>query len=171
MMLLSWATGLALLATAPAPCAARCPCVQLPGEDWRVPRTVVPRARDEADAIFLGRVVAADTLAWGTFTWPADGTGQSRVQRYPDVVRYTFAVSRQWKGAVGSRVTVVASEFSTDCGRAFAQDGTYLVYAREYRESRGTPGALTSESCDRTLPAAEATEDVALLGRGTVPAR
>jgi hypothetical protein len=53
-----------LLVSRFSPCGS-CPCVIVPGEDIGRPATMVPRARREAQAIFVGRVVAVDTVSIG----------------------------------------------------------------------------------------------------------
>ena len=158
-------------AATPATCEARCPCTVPPGVDWHSAHAMVPRERSAADAIFLGRVIAIDTTRWRTLVWPPDGLGRSRVTRYPDVVRYTLAVSQRWKGQVARRVLVEVEAFGTTCGRTLDPDMTYLIYAGVARASDGTRAGFRIGSCSRVRRAEEIEADVRLLGRGEPPTR
>lgn len=167
LILATWLT----LAAAPTTCTAFCPCTVPYGLNWRSARVMVPRERAGAGAIFLGRVVAADTLEWGTATWPPDGTGRVRVSRYPEVVRYRFAVTRQWKGEVRPEAIMEVNMFSTSCGRAFGLDSTYLVYAGRVLAADSASTTVELNSCGRVRRQNDAYEDMRLLGRWSAPVR
>jgi hypothetical protein len=96
-------------------------------------------ARQQAAAVFVGRVVSAGNRGdWRT---------------------YEFDVDFAWKGVTARRVTVRSTEPGCGRGCSFKVGKTYIVYAQS-----GLDG-LTAHDCSRTSELATATEDLAALGR------
>jgi len=111
----------------------------------------IEAAREDASAVFEGRVVAIKPLV--TDAGPA-----------ADKQQVTFAVVRTWKGLDREeRVDIVTNSSSSLCGYTFASDTSYLVY------TEGQPGALSVSACSRTRPLADAAEDLTSLGAGATP--
>jgi len=108
------------------------------------------QALDSAEAVFVGRLIAAD-----------DASADDTVRR----IYYQFQVSRAWKGELGATVTLSSAASSAACGRGFALDDEYLIYA-----SADQSGELTDSLCSRTRTLVSADEDLALLGPGRPPA-
>ncbi len=106
-------------------------------------------ALDKADAVFVGRVVVADDA----------GAGDTFRR-----IRYQFEVSRSWKGDPGATVSLSSAADSAACGRSFALDEEYLVYA--YADQSGE---LTDSLCSRTRTLVSADEDLAVHGPGKLP--
>lgn len=78
-------------------------------------------------------------------------------------IRFSFEVTRVWKGDVGPKVDLTTHEQDSMCGRAFELGVQYIVYARA-----GEGGVLTDSLCSRTRSSKNATEDFAELGPGIV---
>jgi hypothetical protein len=112
-----------------ADAALACSCAPLPGP---------PQARDHAAAVFTGTVLG--------------------ITREDNRRLVRLRVEEAWKGARCEEVTVSTGLGDSDCGYAFQEGQTYLVYAEERR------GRLSTNLCTRTRPAAEAGEDLAALG-------
>lgn len=101
---------------------------------------------EEATAVFAGRVEALE--GWET----EDDYG----------VHVTFAVSRVWKGPASAELVANTRSLGAgDCGAPLRLGQEYLVYA--YDET------LDIWLCTRTLPLANAEEDLATLGEGHAP--
>jgi MYXO-CTERM domain-containing protein len=81
-------------------------------------------------------------------------------------MRYTFEVTRVFRGQIPMRVEVYTPSHSAACGRRFEADAEYLVYARE----RKGQGGLTDNMCSRTRLSANAAEDYSVLGGSHRPA-
>jgi hypothetical protein len=81
-----------------------------------------------------------------------------------DPVRYTFEVTRLWKGVASATVQLFSAQSSASCGYEFAQGQEYLVFA-----NLGERGLETS-LCSRTAPLADAAADLAALGPEAPPA-
>lgn len=111
----------------------------------------VEAAREDASAVFEGRVLAIKAL-------PGDaGASDGKTQ-------VTFAVVRTWKGLDREeQVDIVTNSSGALCGYTFASDTSYLVY------TEGQAGALAVNACSRTRPIADAAEDLAVLGAGATP--
>jgi hypothetical protein len=174
-----------LLATpAPSPCsvvaarlassmpgAARCDCMTPPS-----PR----EAQAQAAAVFIGVVDSisparlplhgrAETYEGRQVrfrivaAWPS-GRGPRRVAKGSLPPR--GVADAAYRPAPQDSVLVVGTGLGGgDCGFAFHQGVTYLVYAS------GLPGALLTGICQRTRPEAEASSDVAALGQPGVDRR
>lgn len=135
----AWALVLALSFALPR-AAWACECVPPPPP---------AQALSAADAVFEGRVRAVTT---GTFETSQGGALPGREVR--------LLVLRAWKGATaGDEVTLRTGMSQADCGFAFAEGSSYLVYAR-----RLPSGELSTNICSRTRASALATEDFAALG-------
>lgn len=80
-------------------------------------------------------------------------------------IRYTFEVTRVFKGDVGSEVSIVTANNSAACGRDYDVGTPYLVYASTHEQ----PDTLSDNLCSRTQPVSAATEDMQVLGRGSTP--
>jgi len=112
----------------------------------------VETAREDATAVFEGRVLSIEAVASGA----EPSMGQRSI---------TLSVVRTWKGLDREeRVTVFTNESSAACGYGFAKDTSYLVYARASEDKQ-----LNVSSCSRTKPLADATEDLTILGAGSTP--
>ncbi len=108
----------------------------------------VAEAASSARAVFEGRVVAIEA--------PKEENGDARVQ---------LAVVRAWKGLHTEETLWIETRSEpAACGYVFVADESYLVYAEG--ESND---ALRVHSCSRTQPVAEASEDLQVLGMGSVP--
>lgn len=117
--------------------AHACSCVQPKG----------PRASAaEATAVFEGR----------TFGVHREGTK----------ARFSFEVSRVFKGEIGPTVDVQSASQSSMCGRGYEAGVLYLVYARASPD-----GVLVDSMCTRTRASVSAAEDFSELGAGTPPPR
>lgn len=129
--------------TAPACETGFCSCVG--------PRNA-QSARASSDAVFTGRVVSVRDTVVGAGT--QHGPWQERL--------VTLQVDRAWKGVESSTVVVMTGMGGGDCGFPFQPGKSYLVYA-----NRGHDGALGTDICGRTAPAAYARADLAALGPAT----
>jgi hypothetical protein len=145
-------------------CLKLCPCIVPPGVDWHAARVMAPRARRQAEAIFLGTVVAADTLARDSTWVGADSSPSRRVDVAASTVRYTFSVERSWKGRVRGETSITDYYANTSCGRAYRVGDLYLVYAE--RDAKGA-GNLMTYSCSRVKPEGDLKGDLEILGTGT----
>jgi hypothetical protein len=72
-------------------------------------------------------------------------------------------VTQVWKGKRKRDVAVVVQRANTSCGHTFDLDEAYLVYADRGRRE------LEASSCTRVQRLAEATADLAVLGKGRNP--
>ena len=111
--------------------------------------------RDEATAIFLGRVVDIHFE-----DWPFDIETTAVPPEEPMTVE--FRVHNVWKGEV-SRVTRLTTARSEPCGFPFKMFEDFLVYAD------GKTDSLEVGACSRTQPAIDAAEDLETLGEGYSP--
>ena len=105
-----------------------------------------------ADLVFVGTVVRFD----GPKPWSrvnADGSISGGLGTQPPVA--TFEVAHMFRGRPARQVVVVGDGAS--CDEPFKQGETWLVYAR----SRG--GRVTTDTCTRTRPRAEAVQDLVYL--------
>jgi hypothetical protein len=126
---------LALGAALAVPRAARaCSCLPPPAP---------AAAADQAVAVFEGR----------TFGVVREGMHN----------RFTFEVTRVWKGDVGTRVEVWSHSQSATCGRGFESGTSYVVYAGS------RDGHFVDGLCSRTREISRASEDVESLGPGRTP--
>jgi hypothetical protein len=154
---MSWSLPVTLLLVSRfTPCGS-CPCIIVPGEDLSSPATMVPRARREAQAIFVGRVVAVDTVSMGQKWFPSDTAPTRRLLQWADTVSYAFHVSAVWKGKPVRKAVVIVPAAQSSCGRSFNLEESYLVYAE--------PGGVTT-SCARVLRLTDAEADLRILGKG-----
>jgi hypothetical protein len=159
-----WLMGLG----APVRCDVRCPCVVPVGVDWHSAEAMVPSARRDARAIFLGTVSAIDTIARDSLWWPDDTAQVRRPMVRARTVQYTFRVESIWKGPRRRELTVMVYDADTSCGRDYDRGVSYLVYAE--RDPRNRAGAgMSTYSCSRVLPKAESDADVRILGAGRAP--
>lgn len=125
------------------PPAHACKCVVPTLED----------AREDASALFEGRVLSIDDIAGAS---PATN-GEKKI---------TLAVVRTWKGLENEeKVEVYTNGSSAACGYPFALDVSYLLYTRTHE------GRITVSNCSRTRPIAEAGQDLAVLGAGATPVK
>lgn len=144
--------GLVLLAAllgGPCP-SARCVCAADGPDD----AGAVLSARNDADAVFLGRVVRIERIRL-----PGDADAE-----FGDWREATFEVSRSWKGGNDARTRVRTPWHAALCGFPFERGGEYLIYARVADDGR-----LRTDACTRTRTRARAGEDLlhleALVGR------
>lgn len=71
---------------------------------------------------------------------------------------YKFSVEQAYLGVAGSEVEIFTGRGSSDCGVTFQTGQRYVVYADRYKDK------LTTNTCMRTKPFNEASEDIAYLG-------
>jgi hypothetical protein len=116
-----------------------CSCIQPPA-----PRA----AAAEATAVFEGRTFGMHHEA---------GPHGNRL-------RFSFEVSRVFKGDIGAKIDVTTPASPAMCGRAFEIGVQYIVYARAIEG-----GGLADSLCSRTRSSKNATEDLAELGPGVAP--
>jgi hypothetical protein len=122
------------------PTPAHASCAEMPP-----PETAL---RDSA-AVFSGIVLSKREL-----------NDRSGVRSSDDPVEVTFRVTEAWKGVDSDRMTVRTAE---SVANRFVEGMPYMVYARK------TLTGLRIDSCTRTADLALASEDLAALGKGTVP--
>jgi hypothetical protein len=120
-----------------------------------VPRTDLQTARNNAGAIFTGKVVAVDDSPFavlGAFFISTTGAGYDRV---------LFNVTSVWKGSARSQAIV--SVLSKVCGstRHVYKDESFLVFA-----NNGATGDLKTSDA-REL--GQVAEDLGVLGEGKLP--
>lgn len=129
---------LGALWTAP-PCETFCSCVG-PADALK--------ARQGADAVFVGRVVhiRPTLVGWGV-------EGGPWMER-----RVTLRVDRAWKGVNARTVVLNTGRGGGDCGFPFRRGESYLVFAHEHEGSLGTG------ICTRTAYLTEAAVDIRDLG-------
>ncbi|MGG0644817.1 hypothetical protein ABE021_12855 [Sporosarcina gallistercoris] len=112
-----------------------CSCMELPS---------VTLAKDEADAVFLGKVTTIEDVG---------------IQR-----EVTIEVHEAWKGIDTETIRIYTGYNSGDCGLPIAIGESYLFYATD--RSEGENRFLTSTICSRTVSEANATDDLKELGLG-----
>jgi hypothetical protein len=141
-----------------------CPCVSMPGENLADPATLVPRAREEATAVFAGQVVRVDTVETMPSPFPPDTISRTSQPRVVSRLRYAFSVERVWKGQVARRVEVVAQTLMSSCGTELGLNERYLVYAA------GPLHSLAADACARVVPGARISDgELGALGPGFDP--
>lgn len=97
-------------------------------------------ALQQSDAVFEGKVLAI-----------SDDPSRHRLTA-------TLAVTRVWKGELGSRAKVTTGDMDSMCGYSFAVGTSYVVYAS------GERTGLSTELCTRTKLSFAAKDDLAALG-------
>jgi len=130
-----------LFGSGPAPAHA-CSCAEAPAPEI---------ALRESDAVFSGIVLSVRETRNGV------------VRSSADPVEVTFRVTEVWKGIGTDKVTVRTAASTASCGFGFVEGMPYIVYARE------TNLGLSTGLCTRTADLALAADDLAALGKGTVP--
>jgi hypothetical protein len=78
-------------------------------------------------------------------------------------VKQTFEVTRRWKGEIPARIEVFTAEHDSSCGKSYAAEQRYVVYAA----SEG--GRLWDSSCSRSRVVGSASDDLTALGPGMPP--
>lgn len=134
----------ALLVVVPAAPAVACSCPEA---------SSVAEAREQADAVFTGRVVSQRTAT------------RSERDGAPASVAVTLHVDQVWDGPLRPRLTVYTHAQEPACGYPFDRARHHLVYA-DLDADR-----LTTSLCDRTAPLDQAGDDLAALGEGHDPGR
>src|SRR5436190_2514848 len=150
--LVTSATALAAISCATAPAAWACSCF-----------ASGPSCQNafEADAVFVGRVIAITAI-------PDDGPPRLDGEiRQPRAVRVDFAEVEAYRGPQAPVMSIVTPSQSTACGYSFTRGERYVVYA-----GRGADAAAMLETsiCSRTRPVAEAGEDFKFLRTLAAPA-
>jgi len=113
------------------------------------------QALAEAQAVFRGTVVGLDE--------PSAGCGGTMSSADP--VTVSFQVDEVWKGEVAVDQQLTTAVEGASCGFSFSEGKEYVVYARD----GGADGGLNVSLCSRTRTVAEASEDLAALGKGDAP--
>ncbi|HEV7643339.1 MAG TPA: hypothetical protein VGO50_05285 [Pyrinomonadaceae bacterium] len=90
----------------------------------------IRKAKEKSTAVFVGEVVSIKIVRGGDY---------SREVR--------LKVSKSWKGAASSQITIMTGGGGGDCGYFFEVGKSYLIYAYDDREN------LTTNICTRTTPA------------------
>lgn len=80
-------------------------------------------------------------------------------------MRYTFEVSRVFRGRIPMRIEVYTASHSAGCGRRYEPDAQYLIYAKTRKSQDG----LRDNMCSRTRLSDSATEDYRVLGVSQPP--
>ena len=156
-----------MIGAGPFPCGHVCAC-SVPLGDVSSPEVMARFARRGAVAIFLGTVIAVDTIVRDSVDY-SDGTSPVRRRLvYPTVIRYTLAVERTWKGPVATKVAVTDYAVGDECGRAYEKGEAYLVYAHKDQRTGGRT-SFTTTFCSRVLLKSDAAADRRLLGDGRAP--
>ena len=106
----------------------------------------VKRARAEAKAVFVGKVLTVETPA---------GLSYHTV---------TMEIQTMWKGTYAEKLTLTTAR-SGSCGFPFEQGGKYLVYAYLYNKTH-----LATTICQRTTVYRRDLIDLKYLGKATFPA-
>jgi MYXO-CTERM domain-containing protein len=86
-------------------------------------------------------------------------------RREQNELRFSFEVTRVWKGEVPASIDVVTPLSSAACGRSFEFGVPYVVYATPRDD-----GSLADNMCSRTRMVVDAVEDLDVLGAGRPPA-
>lgn len=121
--------------------ASACSCAMPPSVD---------QAFEEAKAVFSGKVVG---ITKSKKSWNRGKT-------------VTFQVNEVWKGEEKSKLVIKTGLDDGDCGFPFVEGEEYLVFATVndfYGEN-----TLSTNICQRTARLAEASEELAELGSGSV---
>lgn len=105
-----------------------------------------PEEREKAAAVFQGRVIELD---------------DNRFSSTNPTTKVKFQVTKVWKGGIGTEHIIETSTSSAACGYNFELGEEYIVYT-----SWEDPTQVTL--CSRTARVSESTEDINLLGEGTV---
>ncbi len=102
------------------------------------PNTI--EAKDQADVVFLGKVIHIEAIPQpeDTMNW-----------KFLNQVQVTFDVKKSWKGLSKQSIVVQTGHGGGDCGYDFSVDAEYLVWA--YRED---DDRLTTSIMSRTSSAA-----------------
>ncbi len=85
-----------------------------------------------------------------------------------------FNVLAVWKGVLQSQATVYTGDTSRDCGTGncgyhFKRGSSYLVFAYDWRNPRGSTMHLVTDYCSRTDLLSAASQDLAALGPSGLP--
>ncbi|MDQ3707229.1 MAG: hypothetical protein M3437_18785 [Chloroflexota bacterium] len=114
-------------------------------------------ARNNADVIFAGKVVAVDSSPFAAINTLISGTGQQRV---------LFSITSVWKGPVRSQAIVsVANKVCGVSIHHFNKDEDFVVFA-----NNGALSSLEASTNSRTSELGQAAEDLQVLGQGKSPA-
>ena len=128
--------------------ACQCPLPEPPEE-----------ALKKATAVFSGKVtdrIIGQHLEF-TFSYPF-------IHRmYEFEAKFAFTVSEIWKGDPYETMIVNTISSGAMCGLELGVGEEAIVYAY------GETDYLSSDFCTRTRPLADASEDLAILGKGTPP--
>ena len=139
--------------------AEACTCVSARASEKQ---KIATAYRREA-LIFVGRVLRVDTVAATDTIQVADrGPVEQRIRliRHEEL-RYTFAVSQQFKGSQNvSTVQLYTETQSSMCGKQFAIGSEHLVYAFQVRLKASPHGGppvpvppyFATSICDRNQP-------------------
>ena len=116
-----------------------CSCVNGSGSEGQ--QIIAAYHRDAL--VFMGRVVAVEIVVT-TDTVRVSDTGplEQRIRLVQhEMFRYTFAMSRKYKGlTTGDTVLVSSATKSDSCGRRFKVGSAYLVYAFQINEKASLYG-------------------------------
>ncbi len=131
----------AVILLLPSNCVYACSCIEPESPQVQLQKSV---------AVFKGKVMNINR--------PTNiGEG------FLNPVKVTFAVSESWKGSSDKTLVVSTNPDGASCGFSFKQGQEYVVYAN------GTATELVTTICTRTRTIGDASEDLSVLGKGTVP--
>lgn len=85
-------------------------------------------------------------------------------RREQNSLRFSFEVTRVWKGEVPPSIDIVTPMQSASCGRSYEFGVPYIVYA-----SAQDDGSFGDNLCSRTRLVVDAVEDLDVLGAGHAP--
>jgi hypothetical protein len=152
-------SALSLFLLLPGAVAEACTCVSVRASEKQ---KIATAYRQEA-LIFVGRVLRVDTVATTDTIQVADhGPAEQRIRLIRrEELRYTFAVSRQFKGPQNiATVQLFTETQSSMCGKQFAIGSEHLVYAFQVSLKVSpyggapvpVPPYFATSICDRNQP-------------------
>ena len=122
--------------------ASACSCAPPPAADV---------ARDQADAVFAGRVIGLRLV-------PQAGSDPAALSFSIEDLEVTMLVHSLWKGDVSEEQRLFTTFTCCVCGFRFEIGEEYLVYATLVE------GVLRTSMCTRTALLSAASEDLGILG-------
>lgn len=139
--------------------AGRCPCTVPPGTDSLSRATIIQRARSDAYAVLLGRVIRVDTLGWDSLFL----ANSRRPIVEPRLVRYRLDSVTSWKGPREDQIHVFVQQPYMTCGRTLELNQEYLLFT--YRGPWPNGQGIEIDACSRVEVGSQRDSTVAVLGR------
>ena len=104
----------------------------------------------KSTAVFMGQVVSVREFDRG-----------NDIMSSTDPTTVEFEVTTIWKGPSSTTMFLTTARFGASCGFTFVKGEKYVVYSQD---------GSTVSLCSRTRMVSKATDDLAALGKGHVPA-